>query len=121
MPRKFVHGALEAKKTWSDPAEYVRAIDDLPLGPNVGSMLGHSDLRTSVLGLDRATGKVLWQKTAVTATPHEGYHHLYGSFASNAPATDGQRVYAFFGTPGVFCENASSEPTLESSPPDPDA
>ena len=55
VPRSFVHGALEAKKTWSDPAEYVRAIDDLPLGPNVGSMLGHSDLRTSVLGLDRAT------------------------------------------------------------------
>jgi N-acyl-D-aspartate/D-glutamate deacylase len=55
VPRKFVHGALEAKKTWSDPASYVRAIDDLPLGPNVASMLGHSDLRTSVLGLDRAT------------------------------------------------------------------
>src|SRR6478609_3326084 len=23
VPRKFVHGALEAKKTWSDPAGYV--------------------------------------------------------------------------------------------------
>ncbi|WP_333891228.1 amidohydrolase family protein [Mycolicibacterium gadium] len=55
VPRRFVHGALEAKKTWSDPASYVRAIDDLPLGPNIASMLGHSDLRTSVLGLDRAT------------------------------------------------------------------
>jgi N-acyl-D-aspartate/D-glutamate deacylase len=55
VPRKFVLGALEAKKTWSTPAEYVRALDELPLGPNVGSMLGHSDLRTSVLGLDRAT------------------------------------------------------------------
>jgi N-acyl-D-aspartate/D-glutamate deacylase len=55
VPRKFVHGALEARKTWSDPAEYVRALDELPLGPNIGSMLGHSDLRTSVLGLDRAT------------------------------------------------------------------
>ncbi|MGV0790443.1 N-acyl-D-amino-acid deacylase family protein [Mycolicibacterium sp. XJ1819] len=55
VPRKFVLGALEAKKTWSDPAGYVRALDDLPLGPNVGSMLGHSDLRASVLGLDRAT------------------------------------------------------------------
>jgi N-acyl-D-aspartate/D-glutamate deacylase len=55
VPRKFVLGALEAKKTWSTPAEYVRALDDLPLGPNVSSMLGHSDLRTAVLGLDRAT------------------------------------------------------------------
>jgi N-acyl-D-aspartate/D-glutamate deacylase len=55
VPREYVLGALEAKKTWSTPAEYVRALDDLPLGPNVSSMLGHSDLRTAVLGLDRAT------------------------------------------------------------------
>ena len=55
VPRKYVLGALEAKKTWSTPAEYVRALDELPLGPNVSSMLGHSDLRTSVLGLERAT------------------------------------------------------------------
>jgi N-acyl-D-aspartate/D-glutamate deacylase len=55
VPRKFVLGALDSHKTWSKPAEYVQALDELPLGPNVGSMLGHSDLRTSVLGLDRAT------------------------------------------------------------------
>src|ERR1700736_144872 len=55
VPRKFVLAALEANKTWSTPAEYVEAIDNLPLGPNVSSMLGHSDLRTSVLGLKRAT------------------------------------------------------------------
>jgi N-acyl-D-aspartate/D-glutamate deacylase len=55
VPREFVLGALEAKKTWTTAAEYVQALDDLPLGPNVGSMLGHSDLRTSVLGLERAT------------------------------------------------------------------
>src|SRR6202046_3207150 len=55
VPRKFVLSALEDKKTWSTPAEYVEAIDSLPLGPNVSSLLGHSDLRTAVLGLDRAT------------------------------------------------------------------
>ncbi|MDT5291041.1 MAG: hypothetical protein QOF88_5930 [Mycobacterium sp.] len=55
VPREYVLGALEAKKTWTTPAEYVTALDELPLGPNVSSMLGHSDLRTTVLGLDRAT------------------------------------------------------------------
>ncbi|MBW0012639.1 amidohydrolase family protein, partial [Mycobacterium sp.] len=55
VPREYVIGALNAKKTWTNPAEYVRALDGLPLGPNVSSMLGHSDLRTSVLGLSRAT------------------------------------------------------------------
>src|SRR5690242_8357721 len=58
VPRKYVFDALEAAKTekgWSTAAEYIEAIDALPLGPNVGSLLGHSDLRTAVLGLERAT------------------------------------------------------------------
>ena len=55
VPRSYVLGALDAKKAWTTSAEYVAALDELPLGPNVGSMLGHSDLRTAVLGLDRAT------------------------------------------------------------------
>ena len=55
VPRKFVVGALEQNRSWSGPAEYVQALEALPLGPNVSSLLGHSDLRTSVLGLDRAT------------------------------------------------------------------
>ena len=57
VPRKFVMDALESNKTWSTAAEYVEVIDSLPLGPNVGSLLGHSDLRTAVLGLDRATDR----------------------------------------------------------------
>ena len=58
VPRKYVFGALEAAKTnkkWSTAADYIGAIDALPLGPNVSSLLGHSDLRTAVLGLERAT------------------------------------------------------------------
>ena len=56
-----------------------------------------------MLALDRKTGKILWQKTAKTATPHEGYHRAYGSFASNSPATDGRYVYASFGSRGIYC------------------
>jgi N-acyl-D-aspartate/D-glutamate deacylase len=55
VPRNYVLGALEANRTWSTAAEYIAAIDALPLGPNVSSLLGHSDLRSTVLGLDRAT------------------------------------------------------------------
>lgn len=68
-------------------------------GGGVGAGEEH---RLEVMAVDRHTGTIVWQRTAVTATPHEGYHHLYGSFASNAPATDGQRVYAFFGSRGLF-------------------
>ena len=56
-----------------------------------------------VLCLDRKTGKVVWQRTATTAVPHEGGHQTYGSFASNSPVTDGTRVYAFFGSRGMYC------------------
>jgi outer membrane protein assembly factor BamB len=70
-------------------------------GPGGGSGAGEEH-RLQVLSVDRASGKILWTQTAATVTPHEGYHHLYGSFASNAPATDGQRVYAFFGSRGLF-------------------
>lgn len=55
VPREYVRGALESNRTWTTAAEYVAAVDSLPLGPNVSSLLGHSDLRSTVLGLDRAT------------------------------------------------------------------
>jgi outer membrane protein assembly factor BamB len=53
--------------------------------------------------LDRKTGKTLWEQVAKVATPHEGYHRTYGSFASNAPVTDGRYVYASFGSRGIYC------------------
>src|SRR5699024_8956368 len=55
LPRDSVLEALEQKKTWSGPADWRRAIEALPLGPNVASFLGHSDVRASVMGLGRAT------------------------------------------------------------------
>ena len=66
--------------------------------------------RFEVLAVDRTSGKIVWQRTATTAIPHEGYHHQYGSFASNAPATDGQRVYAFFGSRGLFVYDLNGKP-----------
>ena len=59
VPRKFVLDALQTKKTWSTAAEYVAALDNLPLGPNIASLVGHSDLRATVLGLDRATDRTV--------------------------------------------------------------
>jgi N-acyl-D-aspartate/D-glutamate deacylase len=55
VPRERVLPILKKNKTWSTPAEWVDYIKTLPLGPNVVSMLGHSDLRTGVMGLERAT------------------------------------------------------------------
>jgi outer membrane protein assembly factor BamB len=63
-----------------------------------------------VMAVERATGRIAWQRRATTTVPHEGYHHIYGSFASNAPATDGQRVYAFFGSRGLFVYGVDGAP-----------
>src|SRR5689334_10423614 len=56
-----------------------------------------------VMALDRKTGKTLWEREAKTAVPHEGHHPAYGSFASNAPVTDGKYLYASFGSRGIYC------------------
>ena len=55
-----------------------------------------------VLALDRRDGRIIWQRTANQSTPHEG-HHQDGTFASNSAVTDGEHVYAFFGSRGIFC------------------
>ncbi|MBI5689932.1 MAG: PQQ-like beta-propeller repeat protein [Verrucomicrobia bacterium] len=55
-----------------------------------------------VVALDRATGKVAWQKTARREVPHEGKHGT-NSFASASPVTDGERLYAAFGSRGYYC------------------
>jgi outer membrane protein assembly factor BamB len=76
-------------------------------GPRGGSGAGGGagageEHRFLVTCIDRLTGKTIWEKVATTATPHEGYHRQYGSFASNSPATDGRAVYASFGSRGVY-------------------
>lgn len=64
-----------------------------------GPLLEHKFV---VLCYDRKTGKLLWEKIARTAKPHEGHHPKYGSFASNSPVTDGKLVYASFGSRGLY-------------------
>ena len=54
IPREHVLPVLQRIKTWRDAAGYVRHLQSLPLGPNVASFLGHSDLRAAVMGLGRS-------------------------------------------------------------------
>lgn len=92
---------------WGDRVFVVTAV------PTEGSSDGASERRGSrngpltqtdfkILCFDRATGDINWQQTAVTATPHQGVHST-NNFASASPCTDGQHVYAFFGSRGLYC------------------
>jgi N-acyl-D-aspartate/D-glutamate deacylase len=55
IPREHVIAAVDASKTWSGADEYVAALEARPLGPNIAAFIGHSDMRTATMGLDRAT------------------------------------------------------------------
>ena len=57
LPREHVIPILEDKKNWSGPAEYLEHLDDLPLGPNIAMLLGHSTIRAHAMGLERALSK----------------------------------------------------------------
>jgi N-acyl-D-aspartate/D-glutamate deacylase len=55
IPREHVIDAIDTSKTWTNCEEYIEALESRPLGPNVASFIGHSDIRAAVMGLDRAT------------------------------------------------------------------
>ena len=57
IPRQHVIRAVDDHRTWSTAEEYVAALESLPLGPNLAAFIGHSDMRTATMGLDRATRK----------------------------------------------------------------
>ncbi|WP_068269478.1 N-acyl-D-amino-acid deacylase family protein [Aldersonia kunmingensis] len=59
IPRDHVVQAISGNKTWSNAEEYIAALESLPLGPNVNGFIGHSDLRVSSMGLDRATDELV--------------------------------------------------------------
>ncbi len=56
----------------------------------------------ALISLDRETGKTQWQKVLREEIPHEGHHRDHG-FASHSPVTDGQHVWAYFGSRGLHC------------------
>lgn len=54
VPREMVLPLLQQIKTWDEPRGYRDWIDRHPLGPNVASFIGHSDVRARAMGLHRA-------------------------------------------------------------------
>ncbi|MBN2029139.1 PQQ-like beta-propeller repeat protein [bacterium] len=55
-----------------------------------------------VIAVNRQNGKLLWTRTVKEEMPEEGTHE-FGSWASNSPVTDGEYIYAYFGSRGLYC------------------
>ena len=60
------------------------------------------ELRFMVYSFDVKTGKVRWEQEAHKGLPIGGRHRK-NTYASETPATDGERIYALFGNIGLFC------------------
>jgi outer membrane protein assembly factor BamB len=58
--------------------------------------------------VNRKDGSIAWTQTAVVTVPHEGTHQT-NTFASASPCTDGEHVYAHFGSRGLFCYTMKGE------------
>jgi len=54
MPREVILPLLEEKKNWNTPKGWVDHIENSNIGPNVGSFIGHSDIRATVMGFGRS-------------------------------------------------------------------
>jgi outer membrane protein assembly factor BamB len=51
---------------------------------------------------DWQNGKTVWKKQVHEGSPSTSVH-LKNTYASETPATDGERLYAYFGNLGLFC------------------
>ena len=77
-----------------------------------GNARSLTTLEFQLLCFERKDGKLVWQKTAVVAKPHEETHQTNG-FASASPCTDGQHVYAHFGSRGLYCYAMNGDPVWQ--------
>jgi outer membrane protein assembly factor BamB len=62
----------------------------------------------AVLAVNRQDGRIEWRKNVRDEFPHEGGHET-GSLTSNSPVTDGEHLYAFFGSRGLYCFDLEGE------------
>ena len=61
-----------------------------------------------VMGINRPDGKILWEQTVREELPHAG-GHTTASLASHSLVTDGERLFASFGSYGVYCLSLDGE------------
>lgn len=70
-------------------------------GEEQGSL---EDLQRNVVCIHRETGDVLWSHEEPALLPEDTFGGMFAQngYASHTPATDGERVYVFFGKTGVL-------------------
>lgn len=74
-------------------------------------------LRLNLLCLNRGDGSTLWSKTVEPALPEQEYGGmmLQHGYATHTPASDGEKVFAFFGKSGVAAFDMEGKPLWRAS------
>jgi outer membrane protein assembly factor BamB len=91
--------AAELQKQGLSEAEIVKKV----VGRDIELTTESGAISYMVYALDAKTGKVIWQQEAHKGEPSGGRHRK-NTYASETPATDGERLYASFGgNVGIFC------------------
>lgn len=108
----FIQTAIKVAKTEEEESEdQTESVDDNPFSgflPQEQGNRGRGDNRDvdtyqfRLITYNRSDGSILWEKTLCEEAPHEGMHS-HSSFASNSPVTDGEHIYAYFGSRGLYC------------------
>lgn len=76
------------------------------------SVDGNRHHTMKVIALDAEQGDLLWSHTAYAGRVYDDRHSA-SSYASPTPVTDGERVYAYFGSEGVYAYTVDGEPVWE--------
>ncbi len=72
--------------------------------PDPADLAAQKKLRLVLMCFDRKKGDLLWQKDVEPKLPENTFGGMIKEhgYATSTPATDGERVYAFFGKTGVL-------------------
>ena len=97
----FILTAIETDRV-VDSAESEKAEQQLPEWRRRMGRRSEKVQEFVILAINRTDGRILWQRAAREEMPHAGTH-AEGSWASSSPFTDGEHVYAYFGSRGLYC------------------
>jgi outer membrane protein assembly factor BamB len=81
---------------WGDRVYVLTAVSES------GATAASVQHRFVVMAIDRRSGKVVWERTAREAAPHEGTHRENGTYASASAVTDGEHLIASFESFGIY-------------------
>jgi outer membrane protein assembly factor BamB len=93
---------------WGDRLYVTSAVSTNPAASFKPGLYGDGDASDDrsrqqwmLFAVDKATGKIAWQRVACEGVPLDK-RHMKSTYASASPATDGRIVVASFGSQGVY-------------------